>query len=662
MQTLSRDLFEVVVVANGPDDGTLALVRDFSSAHPSLTVRLIRIPLPSFPNALNAGFGSARRTYSTLLDDDDWISPPYLEALYQHAAPGRVTVAPFADIDPKRSLLAPSFANYLNELLYSTVGADYSFSDNPSAAAAANSGKLVETHLARSVHYALDLTSGMDVLYWASLFARHDLSIFVLPPDSGAVCFRTLSPSSMSRDYSDAFVADRFKVIGCLADLSDAAPHHAKPLQKLAIGQSRNLGRALYRNRPRYDAITERIAADPPALLDLRAVNSTAAELLACAYVFAPFVDASAVTTVKRLRATGEPFNVITFDMKTIRAADRAMDRLILPTLGSRHVVRGSPTYMSAKGSFSFAELGLRYVTPRMKGREPYRRLYSRSMWPASHILAAAIKARYPETEWTAEFSDPVSINAEGHRYDMSIRTSHPILEEVDGFLDASDLMAYGGEDYPGWVEHTVMALADQVVFTNENQRDLMIGYQPSQAVAERARHHAVVSPHPTLDRDAYSMADPKYPMSESCVNIGYFGRFYPTRGVGVILDAVKTLSISERRALTLHLFVDEPREVEPTVSSYDLGDTVRVSKYRPFLDFLALSERMDWLIVADAEVTAIFGTNPYLPSKYSDYLGSQARVWGLVEPGSPLDSRPLDHKTTLGDIDAASAFLRGLV
>ena len=39
-----------------------------------------------------------------------------------------------------------------------------------------------------------------------------------------------------------------------------------------------------------------------------------------------------------------------------------------------------------------------------------------------------------------------------------------------------------------------------------------------------------------------------------------------------------------------------------------------------------------------DAVVTEYMGVNPYLPSKLSDYLGSDTPIWAIVEKGSSLD------------------------
>lgn len=93
------------------------------------------------------------------------------------------------------------------------------------------------------------------------------------------------------------------------------------------------------------------------------------------------------------------------------------------------------------------------------------------------------------------------------------------------------------------------------------------------------------------------------------------------------------------------------------------LGGTgaVRAHPFVGFLDFLALSTRMDVLLINDAVTKGTFEVNPFLPSKWSDYLGSGRPIWGIVEPGSPLSTQRLDHRTPVNHVTAAMQVLTRL-
>jgi hypothetical protein len=88
----------------------------------------------------------------------------------------------------------------------------------------------------------------------------------------------------------------------------------------------------------------------------------------------------------------------------------------------------------------------------------------------------------------------------------------------------------------------------------------------------------------------------------------------------------------------------------------------IRLYSHQPYLDFLALASRMDWLILTDTHGLATHQVNPYLPSKYADYRGSGTRIWGITEQGSVLDGEPLDALSRLGDHVGATQVLSSII
>ena len=73
-----------------------------------------------------------------------------------------------------------------------------------------------------------------------------------------------------------------------------------------------------------------------------------------------------------------------------------------------------------------------------------------------------------------------------------------------------------------------------------------------------------------------------------------------------------------------------------------------------PYLDFLSVSNNFDCLIVNDAQTKGFKWVNPYLPSKLSDYRGSNAAIWALFEEGSELEKvikqGAIEYHSTLGN------------
>jgi hypothetical protein len=136
----------------------------------------------------------------------------------------------------------------------------------------------------------------------------------------------------------------------------------------------------------------------------------------------------------------------------------------------------------------------------------------------------------------------------------------------------------------------------------------------------------------------------------------------YATRGLQVVLAAVARLTPAVGAGLRIHVFTTEPADVDRLAAELAVTASVRASPYVGYLEFLRLSTAFDCLIVNDAITGGSHTLNPYLPSKVSDYRGSAAPVWGLVEQGSPLSRQSLDFVSTLGDVAAAAEVLTTIV
>ncbi|MCW2830065.1 MAG: glycosyltransferase family 4 protein, partial [Aeromicrobium sp.] len=286
-----------------------------------------------------------------------------------------------------------------------------------------------------------------------------------------------------------------------------------------------------------------------------------------------------------------------------------------------------------------------------------YRSVYSRAMWPSSHVLGALYKVRRPDTQWIAEFSDPLSHDVQNEPR-KGQKGDDALTAELDAALVAAGHPARDGVRLLPWIEHLAYALADELWFTNENQRAVMLELIDDPALRARVLERSVVSAHPTLPPEFYQMSDVSYPLDPNAVHLAYFGAFYATRGLTELVEAVKTLPPASRRKLKVHVFTKDPRELTAELETAELGDTFVANGYAPYLDFLHLTTKFDGLIVNDAATLDTHHVNPYLPSKLSDYLGSGVPIWAIVEPGSVLSKTELAHVSELGDVAGARRVL----
>src|SRR5699024_299815 len=80
-------------------------------------------------------------------------------------------------------------------------------------------------------------------------------------------------------------------------------------------------------------------------------------------------------------------------------------------------------------------------------------------------------------------------------------------------------------------------------------------------------------------------------------------------------------------------------------------SNNIITNEYVPYFEFLNLSNQFDVLLAFDSITNDIKSSNPYLPSKISDYIGSQTIILALVENDSILDK--MKHKNLFKiDID----------
>lgn len=657
-QTLDPAQFEVLVVVNGPDDGTAGLLAQRSGESP-FDLRVVRTATASVPAARNLALWAARGEYLVWLDDDDSISAGFLENMLALARPDRVVLPIFGDLAEDELAGLPGFNNYINKSVLRWVGQTCTFADLHTAAAF-DGGKMVSTEVARSVQYDLSLSSGSDVLYWTELILKNDLKL-TIPSIAGAgIYYRTMRSGSVSRTLSETFLEDRFHCVSGLQALRSRNPQADLPVARLLGGQAANLGSWLRQHPGRRSEVMDRVAAMRIDDFPYGPINHESAEKLVVSYAFPPVMDTSGLVAARRLLLADEPYDVVTNTMKGLRQLDPGTELLVGKQLGRRHLIDGKPVSSHMPAIERFTNLALGRLADRHARRGAYQQLYSRSMWPAAHVMAAAYKLKHPETEWTAEFSDPLLVDVVGqHRFKELPPT--PFAAQITAAAQAA------GFDIPAtnfweWVESFTFALADKILFTNPHQLELMREHAANAQLVERVDQVAQIAPHPTLPAQYYSLAPSDYQLDPDLINIGYFGVFYASRGAGDVFRALQHAPEKVRSRVRLHIFTDRPDDTLTEVRKAGAERCVQVNPYVPYLEFLNLTTRLDWLLVADARAAHTHGVNPYIPSKYSDYLGSGSKIWALVESGSMLSQARVEAATELGDLDAAASLLASMV
>lgn len=663
-QTLDPESFEILVVQNGPPCATSEVVAAFRSEHPHVRVRLIELSQAGVGHARNVGLQAARGTYVTHVDDDDWVTPNYLSGLLAHAEEGVVPLSMVSAVvhgTSDRADLESGLDNYATRSLMPFAGLTVTCDQVP-AALSYNAGKLLRTGVARLARYDESLASGEDFIYWLTLLTRHPFRLRVVEVDDDAVYCQSIRERSIGRQGLgyDFMVGQRLDCLAALEDIDQSEPVPARVARRMRRGQVRWINDYLVTRPEEHARVVEDVRRRGLRQVPWALVNRGLGRDLAIAYCFPPYLDTSGLVAARRLRERGLVTDVISNDISRFRTVDHESLKVAAEVVDRTEVLEAPPSFGHWDSISEFSQRAVETFERWEADKGPYRSVYSRSMAVASHFAAALVKLRRPEIEWVAEFSDPLKFHPDG-----SLRSSPMPANWLSETLAAA--LAQRGHHLPesgvfAYSELMTYALADRLVFTNQRQLDLMLEYCPDPALRTRVLDIAEVRHHPTLPKDFYSLKTATYELDDSVVNVAYFGVFYVTRGLEEVMEGLRRLRFQDRRRIRLHVFTSRSEQLRLDVARAAMSDVVVVRSLVPFLDFLALTTRFDVLLVKDAEAVPYFGTNPYLPSKVSDYRGSGTPVWGIAELGSVLDGLDTAHHSRLGDAVGAQKVLEDLV
>jgi hypothetical protein len=515
---------------------------------------------------------------------------------------------------------------------------------------------MLPADLVRRIGFDADLPSGEDaVLSGRLLLAGEPLLSFCSTADD-AVHYRSVAARGIRQETGRTLLAGVARLLSL--PLTGRAALAARAW--MVVEETDQLNRHLRAHPEAHsDVVTERRTRGLWAVQPAR-LNRGVARDLAILQHAVPVVDTSANVAARRVREAGTVVDVLTTQRGDEHRIDQSSDLVWSEYVDQVRTAPTQPVWFWWPGVTAFARKGVELLERQgLAGR--YRSVYSRSTPVAPHVVAALYTLRHPGARWVAEFSDPVLHDIDGSERESSGPADPALLAEFGTALEARGVVPPESENLYLWSVTLAFALADEVVFTNEHQRDYMLEDFPDPALAERARGVATVRPHPVPPAELYRLVPSSYDLEPGRVHIGYFGVLYGTRTLGEILQALRRLDPSRRDRLRLHVFSRRPDDLAADVDEAGLAGVVAAKPFVDYLEYLNLCTRLDVLLVNDASTSETHARNPYLPSKYSDYIGSGTDVWGVVEPGSILSGLPMAHRSEIGDVDGALAVLEGL-
>lgn len=381
---------------------------------------------------------------------------------------------------------------------------------------------------------------------------------------------------------------------------------------------------------------------------------------LAIIYTFCPYVDTSGNVFAKRIQSEiKENITVITNKFVSNPPIDESLHELVKPYVQKTIEIQSTFTYRDWNHFQDFVKQAYDAYLKEIENGTKFSKLYSRSMSVISHIVAYKIKKHNPDIKWIAEFSDPIIKEVDGRERVVDIPLEWLKSERMIEFLRSFD----NNQNLFFVSEILVYLFADEIVFTNGQQKEYMLGYlnekyfdyKNSLTLLNNINSKSIVKVHPTLAPSFYSDRGIKLNINEKYINIGYFGNFNPNRGLSEFIDSWTSLDDYNRKRIRLFIFSNMNSDKIYGSIPKELKEFVSVNKALGYLDFLSVLDNFDFVLSLDTQVKDVLGINPFLPSKISDYLGAKkAKILALLERGSPTDLLidPKIVKQYFGEID----------
>ena len=93
-QTFPKEKFEVILVLNGCDEPYKSQIERYIEEHKkALNIKLIHTLQGGVSNARNIALDHAEGKYICFIDDDDYVSPSYLQELYSKASDDTIVIS-----------------------------------------------------------------------------------------------------------------------------------------------------------------------------------------------------------------------------------------------------------------------------------------------------------------------------------------------------------------------------------------------------------------------------------------------------------------------------------------------------------------------------------------------------------------------------------------
>lgn len=176
-QTLSAKEFEIIIVINGCNEPYVSQIAQYAALHPNHQLVIRQTDEAGVSRARNLGLEACHGLYVTMIDDDDWVSPEYLQAMMQKAEEDHIVVADLRLIEETTG----REKDYYIHIAYQQLVHKKATWMNTRSFFSSACGKLIPTKLIAHHRFNPSFRLGEDALFMFNI-AYHVKTVTAAPP------------------------------------------------------------------------------------------------------------------------------------------------------------------------------------------------------------------------------------------------------------------------------------------------------------------------------------------------------------------------------------------------------------------------------------------------------------------------------------------------
>lgn len=222
-QTFPKEDFEVILVLNGCNEPYDGQIKEYISRHSEIHWNYIKTDQSGVSNARNMALDAAKGEYVAFIDDDDYVSPSYLEELYSKSDNETIALSnafAFHDGKPEEQLpyaMTDAFDMYSSKGRMSSSKVRKFFS-GPCM-------KLINRSFIQDRKFDVRFKNGEDSLF---MFLISDRVKYVDFPSPNAIYYRRYRENSAItvKKNKSYVITNSMKLIGAYTRIFLSAPFH----------------------------------------------------------------------------------------------------------------------------------------------------------------------------------------------------------------------------------------------------------------------------------------------------------------------------------------------------------------------------------------------------------------------------------------------------